>query len=319
MKSAMEFLKIDAKSTACRIEGYIQGVFDYSKSKGVLIGLSGGIDSAVLLALTVRAIGKDRVSVYYIYDENNDQKSENMARITADWIGLKLNTMSIGTITGRKERSAPFFAGLKKLPKFMIPGISLLYRLVMGETPYLSTLRKRGSDSNKFKRWIYNHTVKNLEFMFDGGCIERRMILEEIASKENLIILGAGNRSEEMTGWFTIGGIDNMPFSPIMGLYKNQVRQIAAYLGVPPEVQKQRSTADILKGADDKLALGMDYDKIDVILCGLERGLKNEEIMEYGPAKREIEKMREMLDLSNWKRSGENISRPACVYDELLT
>jgi len=315
LKSAKELLKIDEKSTICRIEGYIRGVFDYSKAKGVLIGLSGGVDSAALSTLVVRTLGKDKISVYYIYDENNDKESERKAQIMADWLGLKFNKLSIEASTNEKERNAPFFTSLKNLPQFMISGISALYCLIMGETPYVSTLRKRGTEGNWFKRWVYNHTVKNLEFMFDGGCVERRKILEEIAKKENLIILGAGNRSEEMTGWFTRGGIDNMPFSPMMGLYKNQVRQIAAYLGIPPEVQKQRSTADILKGADDKLTLGIDYDEIDIILCGLERGLKDEDIIGYGPTKTEIEKIREMCDLSNWKRAGEDISRPACAYD----
>ncbi len=314
MKSAIDLLKIDERSTVCGIEGYIRGVFDHSGTNGVLIGLSGGIDSAILSAMAARALGKDKVIVYYVYDENNDKESERKARIVSDWLGLKLNTLSIAASTSKKERGAPFFMGLKRLPRLMISGISSLYCMVMGETPYVSTLRRRGSEGNRFKRWIYNHTARNLEFMFDGGCIERRKALEEIAKKENLIILGAGNRSEEMTGWFTIGGIDSMPFSPIMGLYKNQIRQIASYLGIPDEVRKQRPTPDMLKGVDDRLTLGIDYDKIDTILRGLERGLKDEDIMEYGPTSVEIEKVREMRDLSDWKRTGSDIGRPACVY-----
>ncbi len=69
----------------------------------------------------------------------------------------------------------------------------------------------------------------------------------------------------------------------------------------------------MLKGVNDKMALGMDYDKIDIIFYGMERGLKDEEIMEYGPTKAEISRMREMHDLSNWKRSGEGVSRPVCA------
>ena len=319
MKPAIELLKINEKNSICRIEGYIRGVFDYSKAKGVLIGLSGGIDSAVLSTLAARALGKDKINVYYIYDKNNEPESERKAQVMADWLGLKLNKLSIELSTDEKEHTAPFFMGLKGLPRFMISGISSLYCLVMRETPYVSTLRKRGTEGSRFKRWIYNHTVKNLEFMFDGGAIERRKVLEEIAQKRNLLILGAGNRSEEMTGWFTIGGIDNMRFSPIMGLYKNQVRQVAACLGIPPEIQTQEASPDMLKGVNDELTLGMDYDKIDIIMCGLERGLKDEEIMQYGPSKREIQRMREMCGLSDWKRSSEDISRPTCEYKDANT
>ncbi len=313
MKSAKDLLRVDEKCTTARIEGYIQGVFDYSKAKGILVGLSGGIDSALLSTLAVRVIGRDKVIVYYVYDRNNDEKSERCARIMADWLGLKLNKLSIESKMNEKERSAPFFMGINGLPQFVISGISGLYRIVMGEAPYVSTLRKRATEGNRFKRWIYNHTVKNIELMFDGGCVERRKALEGIAKKENLLMLGAGNHSEEMTGWFTNGGIDNMPFSPIMGLYKIQIRQIAAYLGLPSEIQKRESTPDMLKGVNDKMALGMDYDKIDIIFYGMERGLKDEEIMEYGPTKAEISRMREMHDLSNWKRSGEGVSRPVCA------
>ena len=48
-------------------------------------------------------------------------------------------------------------------------------------------------------------------------------------------------------------------------------------------------------------------------------GLKDEDIMQCGPSKQEIERMREMRDLSDWKRTGEDISRPACEYEKVTT
>jgi len=303
MRSAQELLKIDTKETAGQIEKHIQHIVAETKVNGVLMGLSGGLDSTVLVTLAVRALGKDRVCVYFLQDKNGEKDSLDKARFVAEGLGLKLNIGSIDAVMREKEKNAAFFKFISVLPSFVLPLASSLYYIVVGETPYMTTLRKEELKKSKFRRWIYDNIVNGLESMFDGPCAVRRVVLEKIAQEKNLLIIGSGNRSEDLTGWFTIDGIDNMPHSPIMGLLKTQVRQLAQYLNIPVAVQKRAPSADVLKGADDTLALGMSFDKIDIILYGIEHDMPDDDLVEYGLTKGQISRVRKIHKMSAWKRA----------------
>jgi NAD+ synthase len=304
MRLAKDLLEVDAGKESERIEKYIQDVVAENKADGVLIGLSGGLDSTVLTALAVRALGKEKVSVYFLQDKNSEKDSIDKARLFAERLGLSLNVGSIDAIMREKEKNASFFKFISALPPFVLPFMSNLYYAIVGETPYMTTLRKDEPVKSRFRRWLYSNIVNGLESMFDGPCAARRAVLEKIAKENNLLVIGSGNRSEDLTGWFTVDGIDNMPHSPIMGLYKTQVRQLARHLDIPPAVQKRAPSADVLKGADDALALGMSFDRIDIVLYGIENNLSDEILMEYGLTKNQITRVREIYSMSAWKRSG---------------
>ena len=303
MRSAKELLKIDAKETAGRIENHIQHIVAESRANGALMGLSGGIDSTVLATLAVRALGKDRVSAYFLHDKNSEKDSIEKARLVAEGLGLNLNIGSIDAVMREKEKNAAFFKFISTLPPFVLPFMSSLYYIIVGETPYMTTLRKEELKKSRFRRWIYNNVVNGLESMFDGPCTVRRVVLEKIAKEKNLLIIGSGNRSEDLTGWFTMDGIDNMPHSPIMGLFKTQVRQLAEHLDVPGVIQKRAPSPDVLKGVDDTLALGMSFDKIDIVLHGIENKMSDDELKEYALTKGQIARVRKIHKMSAWKRS----------------
>ena len=304
MRLAKDLLNVDGKEVSSRIEKYIQNVVAENGVNGVLIGLSGGIDSTVLAALAVRALGKQRVSVYFLHDKNSEKDSIEKARLVAEGLGLNLNVGSIDAVMREKEKDAAFFKFISTLPPFVLPFMSSLYYIIVGETPYMTTLRKEELKKNKFRRWIYDNIVNGLESMFDGPCAVRRVVLEKIAKEKNLLIIGSGNHSEDLTGWFTIDGIDNMPHSPIMGLFKTQVRQLAEHLDIPQVIQKRAPSPDVLKGADDTLALGMSFDKIDIILYGIEHDMPDGDLMEYGLSKGQIARVRKIHKMSAWKRTG---------------
>ncbi|MDP3729935.1 MAG: NAD(+) synthase [Candidatus Omnitrophota bacterium] len=304
MRSVKELLDIDTKETAARIENHIRHIVAETRMNGILMGLSGGLDSTVLVTLAVRALGKERICVYFLQDKNGEKDSINKARLVAEGLGLKLNVGSIDAVMREKEKSAAFFKFISTLPPIVLPFMSSLYYIVVGETPYMTTLRKEELKKTRFRRWIYGNIVNGLESMFDGPCATRRVVLEKIAKEKNLLLIGSGNLSEDLTGWFTINGVDNMPHSPIMGLLKTQVRQLAQYLDIPQVVQKRAPSADVLKGADDTLALGMSFDKIDVVLHGIEHNMSDNELIEYGLTKGQIARVRKIHKMSAWKRGG---------------
>lgn len=303
MRSAKELLKIDARETAERIENHIRHIVSENRVNGALMGLSGGIDSTVLVSLAVRALGKERVSVYFLQDRNGEKDSLEKARLVSERLGLNLNVDSIDAIMREKEKDAAFFKFISTLPTFVLPFMSSIYYIIVGETPYMTTLRKEELKKSKFRKWLYDNIINGIEEMFDGPCAVRRVVLEKIAKEKNLLIIGSGNRSEDLTGWFTINGIDNMPHSPIMGLLKTQVRQLAEHLNIPKVIQKRAPSPDVLKGVDDTLALGMSFDKIDIVLYGIEHNMSDDELMEYGLTKNQVAKVRKIHRMSAWKRT----------------
>jgi len=71
--------------------------------------------------------------------------------------------------------------------------------------------------------------------------------------------LGTANRSEYLVGWFVKDGIDDLPFSPLIGLYKTQVRQLSEFLGLPFKIRNRLASPDMVKGITDEFALGISY------------------------------------------------------------
>jgi NAD+ synthase len=88
-----------------------------------------------------------------------------------------------------------------------------------------------------------------------------------VANAENRIVLGTGNRAEAMTGYFTKYGDQAVDCNPIGNLYKQQVRQLAAHVGVPRDLVMQEPTAGMWEGQTDADEIGLDYDTVDAILA----------------------------------------------------
>ncbi|MCO8267474.1 NAD+ synthase [Haloferax sp. AB510] len=88
-----------------------------------------------------------------------------------------------------------------------------------------------------------------------------------VANHENRIVLGTGNRAEAMTGYFTKYGDQAVDCNPIGNLYKQQVRQLAAHVGVPEELVLQTPSAEMWSGQTDEDELGLTYDALDAILA----------------------------------------------------
>jgi len=88
-----------------------------------------------------------------------------------------------------------------------------------------------------------------------------------VANAEDRVVLGTGNRAEAMTGYFTKYGDQAVDCNPIGGLYKQQVRQLAATLGVADDLVAQTPTAGMWVGQTDEAEMGLSYDTLDAILA----------------------------------------------------
>ncbi|MFA1609983.1 NAD+ synthase [Halobellus rubicundus] len=88
-----------------------------------------------------------------------------------------------------------------------------------------------------------------------------------VANHEGKVVLGTGNRSEALTGYFTKYGDQAVDCNPIGNLYKQQVRQLAAHLGAPERLVTKTPSAEMWTGQTDEEEMGLDYDTLDAVLA----------------------------------------------------
>ena len=132
---------------------------------------------------------------------------------------------------------------------------------------------------------------------------ERMSILYDHSAREKALILGTGNKTELLIGYGTIHGDMACAINPLGDLFKTQVRQMAAHLGVPERIRTKLPTAGLWAGQTDEGEIGLTYAEIDRILYHLvdERESKTEVIARGFPRAR-VEKLISMIERSEFKR-----------------
>jgi NAD+ synthase len=125
-----------------------------------------------------------------------------------------------------------------------------------------------------------------------------------VANHENRIVLGTGNRSEALTGYFTKYGDQAVDCNPIGNLYKQQVRQLAAHLGLPHDLVMKTPSAEMWLGQTDEEEMGLDYDTLDAILALHVDGplSKTATVRELGVDPAQVERVVDLYERSAHKR-----------------
>ena len=106
----------------------------------------------------------------------------------------------------------------------------------------------------------------------------RMVYLYYYANKLNRLVCGASDKSETMVGYFTKWGDGAADISPIMDLYKTQVRQLALHIGVPGDIVAKPSSPGLWPNQLAERELGIKYETLDLILFGLEHFMKSDDI-----------------------------------------
>jgi len=232
------------------IARFISHRAELAHARGAVVGISGGLDSAVVAALCRRALGKDKVLGLLMPDERPSPE----ARMAVKWLGIESRLAPIGGLV-----KALLHAGPKGL--------------------------SRGAIGNLKAR-------------------TRMAILYMEANQNGRLVVGTGNKSELLTGYFTKFGDGGADILPIGDLYKTQVRELAAALGVPDKIQKLVPTAGLYPGQTDEGELGMSYEYLDRILLGLELRLDRSEIAnKTGVPLSEVERIARRVEAGAHKRA----------------
>jgi NAD+ synthase len=117
------------------------------------------------------------------------------------------------------------------------------------------------------------------------------------------LVAGTGNKTETLLGYTTVYGDNAHAFNPIGDLYKSQVRQLAADIGVPRQILFKPPTADLWPGQTDEGELGLSYESVDRLLYWLvDRRRTREQLVELGFAAVDVERVERLVAGSEFKR-----------------
>ncbi len=239
--------------------------------RGIVVGLSGGIDSSTTVALATKAIGKARVLALLMPEKHSADETLDLSTLVADHFGvMKIheNISSILESVGfyRKYDDAvrqvlpEYGAGWKS--KIVISNVleSSGFNMfsVVAQKPDGEIIKKRLS----LKAYLEIVAATNFKQRI------RKMLEYYHADRLNYAVAGTPNRLEYDQGFFVKLGDGAADLKPIAHLYKSQVYQVAEFLGVPEEVRKRPPTTDTysLPQGQDEFYFSLSHDKMDLCL-----------------------------------------------------
>jgi len=229
---------MDCKQVCAQIGDFVIATVLETGSIGCVIGLSGGVDSSTAAALIKTG-----------FDRHNTQKNQ-----TLELMGYILPS---GINKEQDEKDA------ESVAKFL--GIRYeIHRIEKLVESYKST-NPEAFDSHFHKGNMISRIRAN--------------VLSTKAATENKILAGTGNKDEDFgIGYYTLFGDGAVHISPIAGLPKRLVREMAAYLGLDKQIIYREPTAGLEPGQSDLKDLGYDYDVVELVTEGLDQGFSREKL-----------------------------------------
>lgn len=282
-------LKIDAKTEVERITKEIRyQVKDVLKRRGVVIGLSGGIDSSVSLALLVKALGKERVFGLMMPEEESADESLPMAQDLAQRLGIDYQVESISPLLNATRCYERRDQAIRLAdPTFKQGGRSKLVIRSGGEDAlfhFFSVVTEDGEGQQKKTR-LSHRTYLEIVAASNFKQRARKMLEYYHADRLHYGVCGTPNRLEYDQGFFVKNGDGAADLKPIAHLYKTQVYQLAQELEIPLSIRTRPPTTDTysLPQSQEEFYFSLPYDQMDLCLYGVDHGVAPEALaMELG-------------------------------------
>ncbi len=279
-----ETLAIDADAEIERIAAWLREQLRVSvRRRGFVLGLSGGIDSSVCAGLAAHAVGPKNVFCLFMPESDSDPESLRLGRLVAETFGLDSVVEDIApalAAMGCYERRDGFIRqvepdyGAGWSSKIVIDG-----PLVTGGYN-VSSLVVRDPDGETRKHRLPAPVYQGIVAATNMKQRTRKQLEYYHADRLNHAVVGTPNRLEYDQGFFVKNGDGAADVKPIAHLYKSQVYQLAARLGVPEEVRRRPPTTDTysLPQTQEEFYFALPYDKMDLCLHGLDRALPVSEV-----------------------------------------
>lgn len=283
--------------------------------KGVVVGVSGGIDSAVSLALAVRAFGPARVVPLLLQERESSPENAVLIRELGRKLGVRPHAEDItGALEGlgcyrrRDEAIQTLFPEYDSTycAKITLPG-DLLHHDVLNLFS-LTIISPEGlAQTKRLPPQEYLRIVAATNFKQRA----RMTMLYHHAETRNYAVIGTANKNEREQGFFVKYGDGGADVDAIVHLYKTQVYQLAAYLGIPEAIQRRPPTTDTYSApsTEEEFFFRLPFATMDLLYYGEEHAVPAEVVAEVmGLTPQQVE--RAYRDFSRKRRTTAYLRSP---------
>ena len=267
-------LRLDpAEETGHIAEAVREQVLRQLRRRGIVVGLSGGIDSSVTAALCVRALGRDKVLAVLMPEKDSDSESLRLGQQVADALEIRSVLEDIEPILA----AAGCYARRNEFIRRLVPdfgagwGCKVTLSNVLRNTGYnITTLvvQSPGGQTQRLRMPLdVYHGIIAASNMKQRT---RKQIEYYHGDRLNYAVAGTPNRLEYDQGFFVKNGDGAADVKPIAHLFKSQVYQIAEYLGLPEEIRLRPPTTDTwsLEQTQEEFYFSLPYQLMDLCLYG---------------------------------------------------
>src|SRR3954454_17238321 len=281
---ATDLLRIDPAAEIQKLDAAIREiVLTRFRRKGAIVAVSGGIDSSVVAALCVHALGPDNVIALFLPEADSSSDSLRMGKMLASQLGVRAFEENISsTLEGagcyRRRDDAirsvvpEFGDGFKSkivLPNMIAADTYAVFSLVV-QSP-TGEIKKARLPLDAYLGIVAASNFKQRT---------RKMMEYYYADRYHYAVAGTPNRLEYDQGFFVKNGDGAADVKPIAHLYKSQVYQLAAHLGAPEEIRSRPPTTDTysLAQTQEEFFFGISLKTLDVCMYALDHGIPAETV-----------------------------------------
>jgi NAD+ synthase len=268
-------LRIDAPGECARIAASIRAYLKRYGKKGLVVGISGGIDSAVTAALGVRALGSERVVGLLLPERESSPTSEVLGRQVCESLGIECIKEDITQILAACGCYLKYARALSHaIPRYEAAWKS---KIVIQNSGGLSFFKVIAEDlvGNRVEARLTAQAYREAVAAYNYKQRTRKMVEYHYADSLGYVVAGTPNLLEYHQGFFVKAGDGQADIKPIAHLYKSQVYQLARALMVPAEIVNRAPTTDTysLDQGQDEFYFELPYRKLDICLYSLRTGL----------------------------------------------
>lgn len=315
-----EALRIDAAAEAQRLATVIRDqVVRRLRKRGVVVGLSGGIDSSVTAALCVAALGRDRVFGLLMPERDSDPQSLALGREVAASLGIAHALEDIEPILAGAGCYSRRDEAIRQLvPEF---GEGWACKLALGGSIgkggyNVTRLVVRAPDGRT--SWVRMRPDLYLAIVAAANMKQRTRKLIEYTHADRLdyAVAGTPNRLEYDQGFFVKNGDGAADLKPIAHLYKTQVYQLADHLGVPAAIRAREPTTDTwpLPQTQEEFYFSLPYSLLDLCMYALDHGISAEAAADAaGLTSAEVDRV--WRDIKSKRAATRYLHEPALLVD----